>query len=237
MASAATILDRPTSKTNEEAAHLGAPPAGAERVIADDEHLVAGVRAGSREAFAGLVRRYHASLTRVARGYVSTQQSAEEVAQEAWLGVLEGLERFAGRSSFKTWLFTILVNRAKTRGVREGRTVPFSSLAGGDDSPLDEPSVPGRRFDSAGRWSDPPRAWADETPEALLASAELRALLDRAVAGLPENYRLVITLRDIEELEADEVCRILEISEANQRVLLHRARARVRHALEEHLGR
>lgn len=202
--------------------------------VPGDDILITRVRSGDREAFALLVRRYHGSLTRVARGYVSTRQSAEELAQEAWLGVMEGLARFEGRASFRTWLFTILVNRAKTRGVREGRSLPFSALGEGEGEP--EPAVSTSRFNGKGRWAEPPAHWRDDTPEGLLERSETRAALSAAIESLPDNYRLILTLRDIENLTAEEVCRMLEISEANQRVLLHRARSRVRQALEAHFA-
>lgn len=219
----------PTAATPEEASRARAR-AAAGPADPDDEVLLGRIRGGDRDAFATLVRRHHGSLTRIAMGYVSTRQSAEEVAQDAWLAVLEGLDRFEGRSSFRTWLFTILVNRAKTRGVREGRSVPSSALAEGEAS--EEPAVPPSRFDSNGRWSEPPRDWHDQTPEALLDQAETRAAVIAAISVLPDKYRIVLTLRDLEGMEAEEVCRILEISEANQRVLLHRARSRLRQALE-----
>jgi RNA polymerase sigma-70 factor (ECF subfamily) len=202
------------------------------RTTPDDDALVDRLRRGDRDAFELLVRRYHGSLTRIAMGYVSTRQGAEELAQDAWMGVLQGLERFEGRSSFRTWLFAILVNRAKTRGLREGRTLPFSAIPG-PDSP-GEPDVPPSRFDTRGRWAEPPAAWRDATPEALLVGAETRRALSDAIAALPDNYRIVLTLRDLEGLDAEDVCRVLGISESNQRVLLHRARSKVRQALEAH---
>jgi RNA polymerase sigma-70 factor (ECF subfamily) len=156
---------------------------------------------------------------------------AEEVAQETWVGVLNGLDRFEGRSSLKTWIFRILVNRAKTRGERESRSVPFSSLESGDG----EPSVDPDRFIEAGAWASPPRAWEGE-PEDRLLAGEARAVIDRAIEQLPTAQRQVITLRDIEGLDADEVVAVLDITDGNQRVLLHRARSKVRQALEDYLG-
>ncbi len=199
-----------------------------------DVVLVARTRAGDKEAFSGLIHRYHGSLVRIAQQYVSTRASADEVAQDAWMGVLEGLAHFQERSSFRTWLFTILINRAKTRGVREGRSVPLSAL--GSDDPGSEPAVAPERFNQAGRWSTPPRPWAVETPEDLVSRREAMQVLARAVEELPANYRLILTLRDIEGMDGEEVCHVLQISESNQRVLLHRARARVRRALEAHFG-
>lgn len=205
-----------------------------------DAQLVSGLRAGDDRAFAALVERYHATMVRVARGYVPSRAVAEEVAQEAWLGVLQGVGRFEGRSSLRTWIFRILTNRAKTRGQREARTVPFSSL--GPDGEGDGPSVDPERFRPAddrvapGGWADPPREWGSD-PLRRLLGRETLALIGVAIDGLPATQREVIVLRDVEGWEAAEVCEALELSEGNQRVLLHRARSRVRGALEEHLGR
>lgn len=196
---------------------------------------VEALRRGDEQAFAQLVRRYHGSMLKVARAHVSTAAVAEEVVQEAWLGVLKGIGRFEGRSSLKTWLFRILVNTAKTRGVRERRTVPFSSLG------PDEPAVAGDRFRPsdeahAGHWTPAgiPVPW-DEIPEVRIEADETFAVVRDTINALPENQRAVITLRDIEGWRSEEVREFLEVTEANQRVLLHRARARVRRALEAHL--
>ena len=197
-----------------------------------EDRLIAALRAGDEQAFATLVRRYHASLRRVARAYVSTDAVAEEVVQETWLAVVAGIERFEQRATLKTWLFHILTNKAKTRGVRERRTVPFASLAGADD----EPAVSPERFQRAGdawpgHWATPPRPWED--PERRLQSLEARERLREAIAALPAAQQAVLTLRDVEGLEADEVCALLDLSPGNQRVILHRARAKVRDALEQ----
>jgi RNA polymerase sigma-70 factor (ECF subfamily) len=177
------------------------------------------------------------SMHRVARMFVSSDAVADEVVQEAWLGVLRGLDRFEGRSSLKTWIFRILTNTAKTRGEREGRTLPFSALAG-DEVETDDPAVDADRFRREGRWtghwSEPPAEWA-QVPEARLLGAEARAVIDDAVTSLPPAQAAVIRLRDIEGFDADEVCNVLELSETNQRVLLHRARSKVRRALEDYL--
>jgi RNA polymerase sigma-70 factor (ECF subfamily) len=212
-----------------DSAGLAAAPSAldAER----DGRLLAALRAGDEEAFAALVRRHHASMKRVARMYVSTDAVAEEVVQETWLAAIAGLERFEQRASLKTWLFHILANKAKTRGVRERRSVPFASLAGAGD----EPAVPPERFQGdgdawPGHWATPPRPWED--PERRLQSLEARERLRAAVGALPDVQQAVLTLRDVEGLEADEVCRLLDLSDGNQRVILHRARARVRTVLE-----
>jgi RNA polymerase sigma-70 factor (ECF subfamily) len=199
-----------------------------------DAPLLAALRAGDEDAFATLVMRYHASLKRVARMYVSTDSVAEEVVQETWLAVLDGLDRFEGRSSLKTWLFHILTNKAKTRGVRERRTVPFTSLGPDDDG---EPSVPPERFQGAGdtwpgHWATPPRPWED--PERRLASLEARERLRAAIGALPPVQQAVLTLRDVEGVPSEEVSELLDLTPGNQRVILHRARARVRAELERY---
>ncbi len=201
----------------------------------EEQRLVEALRLGDEAAFRSLIERYHATLVRLAEGFVGSQPVAEEVAQETWLGVLRGIDRFEGRSSLKTWIFTILTNRARTRGLRESRTIPFSALdlagPGGD-----EPSVEPERFrpngdPSAGGWVSFPRSW-DDRPEDALVSRETRSELASAIAALAPAQRMVITLRDVEGWSADEVCNVLGISETNQRVLLHRARSKVRRALE-----
>jgi RNA polymerase sigma-70 factor (ECF subfamily) len=176
-------------------------------------------------------------MQRVAMMYVSSRAVAEEVVQEAWLGVFAGLHRFEGRSSLKTWVFRVLTNTAKTRGEREGRSVPFSSLAGDDEdaeSAVDADRFLGSDHRWAGHWSSSPRNPRD-VPEERLLSGEARERIAAAIEALPANQRAVITLRDVDGFEADEACEILGVSEANQRVLLHRARARVRAALEAYL--
>jgi RNA polymerase sigma-70 factor (ECF subfamily) len=193
------------------------------------------LRAGDEEAFVALVRRHQAAMVRVAQIYVSRRDVAEEVVQEAWVGALRGLDRFEGRSSLKTWLFRIVVNLAKTRAAREGRTIPFSALRAPANVP--EPAVDPERFrppddpHRPGQWAANPSEW----PEQRLLEAETLALIEQAIEALPDNQRAVISLRDLEGWSAGEVCNALELSETNQRVLLHRARAKVRRALERHL--
>ncbi|MBI3071984.1 MAG: sigma-70 family RNA polymerase sigma factor [Deltaproteobacteria bacterium] len=197
----------------------------------EDAALVARLREGDEAAFSSLYDLYSPALLRLATVFVRTRAVAEEVVQETWMGVLDGVAAFEGRSSLKTWVFTILTNRAKTRGVREGRSIPFSAIAG-DSASEDDPAVDPARFKPNGMWSDPPRRWNDDTPEKLLATHQTLSFLNDAIAALPANQRAVVTLRDIEGLDADEVCNILEISETNQRVLLHRARSHLRRAIE-----
>lgn len=197
----------------------------------DDAATLAALRAGDEAAFTALVERYHGALVRLATVYVPSHAVAEEVAQETWLGVLNGLERFEGRSSLKTWIFRILTNIAKTKGVRESRSVSFSSVF--EDVGDDEPSVDPDRFGAEGGWLFAPNGWGD-SPEQKLESAECQAVISATMETLPPNQREVIRLRDVLGFTSEEVCNALELSETNQRVLLHRARSRVRRALEEY---
>ncbi|HEX5450411.1 MAG TPA: sigma-70 family RNA polymerase sigma factor [Gaiellaceae bacterium] len=201
-----------------------------------DTQLVAALRAGNEEAFRKLVREWHSSLLRVAQIFVPSRAVAEEVVQETWLRVLGALDRFEGRSSLKTWVFRILVNTAKTRAQREGRSLPFSALH--DPARVPEAAVDADRFLSEadeqhpGGWLSPPR----ELPEERLLAAETRERIAQAIESLPPTQRAVISLRDVEGWSSDEVRNALDLSEVNQRVLLHRARSRVRQALEEYLS-
>ena len=205
----------------------------------EEAQLLEALRRGDETAFATVVDKYSGSLVRLAMAYVPSRAVAEEVVQETWLGVLEGIARFEGRSSFKTWLFRILTNRAKTRGQRESRYEPFSSKSNlGDDS--QEAAVEPDRFIKSGVWVDhwasPPDSWDEDTPERLLLSKEGREQIDKAIEKLPMVQKQVITLRDIEGLTSKEICNILDVSETNQRVLLHRARSRVRQSLANYLS-
>jgi RNA polymerase sigma-70 factor (ECF subfamily) len=205
-----------------------------------DRELCAALRRGDEKAFVRLVELYHAPLKRLALAYVRSSAVAEEVVQETWLGVIRGIDAFEGRSALKTWIFRILTNIAKTRGAREGRTIPLSALVAAEVD-ADDPAVdPSRFLDQQharwpGHWASPPTRW-DEIPEEHLAGRETLDVLKAAVERLPPAQRQVLVLRDVEGWEADEVCELLELSEANQRVLLHRARSKVRRALEEHLA-
>ncbi len=201
-----------------------------------EAQLLEALRAGDEAAFAQLVREYQPSLVRVARIYVSTQAAAEEVAAETWLAVLNGLDRFEGRSSLKTWIFRILTNIAKTRAQRDGRTLPFSALR--DPGRVPEAAVDADRFLDPehprwpGHWAVRPEPW----PEDALVAAETQAVVAEAIEALPPAQRAVISLRDVEGWSSEEVRNALELSETNQRVLLHRARSKVRRALESYLG-
>ncbi len=209
------------------------------RHAADDEaQLIDALRRHDEAAFVQLVERYQGPLLRLALVYAGSRAVAEDVVQDTWLGVLQGIHKFEGRSSFKTWLFRILVNRARTRAEREGRTLPFSALG---DATIEsgESAVPAHRFLGATdpqwphHWASPPKAWGG-SPEDQLLARETLDLIALEIARLPPAQREVITLRDVEGWSAEEACNVLGITETNQRVLLHRARSRVRGALESH---
>jgi RNA polymerase sigma-70 factor, ECF subfamily len=208
-------------------------------VVQADAELVQALRAGDERAFRSLVAEHGGLMLRVAQIYVPTRAVAEEVVQEAWLGVLAGLDRFEGRSTLKTWIFRILTNIAKTRGERERRSLPFSALS--DPARVPEPAVGPERFlgpddpHRPGDWAVPPASWHAVPDERLLAG-EVRGVLGRAVEGLPPTQRAVITMRDVEGWSSEDVCNALDVNETNQRVLLHRARSRVRAALEDYFG-
>jgi len=215
---------------------MATPPVSA---VDPDAELLGRLRAGDEQAFVALVQRYHSLMLRVAQTYVRTPAVAEEVVQETWVGVLDGLERFEGRSTLKTWVFRILTNRAKTRGEREARTMPMSCLAAVAE-PDDEDAVEADRFLAAdharwpGHWAAAPSDW-ERIPDERLLGRETIEHIRVAVEELPVRQREVIVLRDIEGWSAEEVCDALDVSEVNQRVLLHRARSKVRRALEEYL--
>jgi RNA polymerase sigma-70 factor (ECF subfamily) len=196
--------------------------------------LLARLRAGDERAFEALVDRYYATMLAVARTYVKSSAVAEEVVQDAWIGVLKGLDRFEGRSSLKTWILRIVANTAMTRGVREARSVPFSSLAPeGEEAAVDPERFRGADDAFPGHWNGYPGDWRS-LPEETLAGRETLDVVKRAIEQLPVAQQRVIRLRDIMGLSSDEVCAALEVSAGNQRVLLHRARSRVRAELERH---
>jgi RNA polymerase sigma-70 factor (ECF subfamily) len=202
------------------------PPTRAEK------KLLERLRGGDEAAFTELVDKHHGPMRRLARTFVSSDAVADEVVQETWLAVLEGLARFEGRSSLKTWIYRVLVNRAKTRGIREGRSSPMSSFDADDDA-----SGGGRvdpsRFDKKGMWSAPPTPW--ETPEAASLLKESAGMLHVALEHLPVRQRTVLVLRDVEGWTSEEVCNVLGLNETNQRVMLHRARTRLRNELEQYV--
>ncbi len=198
--------------------------------------IVERLRAGDEAAFRELVRRHHKAMVRFAETFVPSRAVAEEVAQEAWLGVVKGIDRFEGRSSLSTWIFRIVANIARTRGERERRTVPTADLS--QELADGRPSVPPGRFSGPpgrGAWSQPPTHWSD-LPDERLLSEHTFASVAAVASDLSENQRRVFVLRDIQGWSSAEVCDLLELTEGNQRVLLHRARSRVRAALENELG-
>ncbi|MDX6586786.1 MAG: hypothetical protein QOI31_1259 [Solirubrobacterales bacterium] len=202
--------------------------------------MVEALRRGERDAYAGLVDELTPALLRLAMAHVPSRAVAEEVVQDTWVGVINGIERFEGRSALRTWIFGILLNIARTRGKREKRTLPFSSLRRRAEEGRDEPAVDpdrfqGRRDDQPGAWASPPAEWQE--PERKLATDEARQVLLEAIAGLPPRQRDVIVLRDVQGYSAEDARNALDISETNQRVLLHRARSKVRAVLEEKLDK
>ncbi len=211
------------------------PAVAPARPAVSDEETLAALRAGDERAFRDLFARSYPMMKRVARAHVASDAVAEEVVQETWMAVVTGIDRFEGRSALGTWIFSILTNQAKTHSSREKRAVPFSSVATSD---VERPVVDPDRFqkdDDAwpGHWATPPRPW--QQPERRLLSLEARDHLKAAVAQLPDRQRMIVGLRDIEGYSAEEVCDLLGLSPENQRVLLHRGRARLRAVLEEYL--
>ncbi len=214
------------------------PARNRSNVTYEELELIASLRQGEETAFATLVERYHGRLLRFAQSFVSSQAVAEEVVQETWMAVLKGIHRFEGRSSLKTWIFQILQNLAKTKGKREHRYVSFSDVANSTDQEEDGRMEP-ERFHTSGHltdhWVIPPTTWDENTPERMLVSKESLAQIEHAIQALPSNQRQVIILRDIEGVDSEGVCQILNITSTNQRVLLHRARSKVRRALNPYL--
>lgn len=206
---------------------------GEATVLPEELSLVSALREGDESAFLDIVGRYHGSMLRVAQVFVQSPAVAEEVVQETWLAVLEGIARFEGRSPLRSWIFRILANRARTRAQREARTQPFSSMEEEGDGPTVDPArfLPDDHPQWPGHWSAPPSPWAD----ARLMAGETLALAQRAIDALPSRQKQVILLRDVEGCSPEEVCEALGLSDGNQRVLLHRARATVRAALESQM--
>ena len=220
-----------------ESPHPGDGTGADTTTLPPDDVLVAGLRFGDEAVFGRLLDSWTPAMIHVARAHVSTHDSAAEVVQDTWLAVIEGVHRFQGRSSLRTWVFRILTNLAKTRGMRERRTLPWSSLLPvSEDLP---PTVAPERFrgpddEYPGGWLAFPAPW--RTPEGAALDGEVRLLLHRLLADLPDRQRIVVTLRDVEGYTADEVCSMLDLSAGNQRVLLHRGRATVRAGLEGYLS-
>ena len=201
------------------------PPFAVDSQVVDDDALLERMLSGDESSFVEIVRRYHTTLVRVARGYVANDATAEDVAKETWVAVMRGVERFEKRSSFKTWLFRICVNRARSIGVREHRSFPADLTEAGS-------TVEASRFNNAGMWSDPPVPFT-ELVEEDLANEFVVTAIHRTIGDLPETTRSVVTLRDVEGLSTSEVAELLGLSEANVRVIVHRGRAKVRAALED----
>ena len=199
----------------------------------DESTLIDALRRGDEAAFRGFVMKHHAGLVRVARGYVGSNAVAEEVAQDTWLAAITGLPSFEGRSSIKTWLYRIVINKAQTRGQREARFVPIDFTVGVDEYPSTQTHHQTGNRQTRFHWRTPPNDWGG-LPESIVESAETRQLIEQAMTELPSAQRMVMTMRDLDGLTSSEVCELLGISEANQRVLLHRARGRVRLALDSH---
>lgn len=201
------------------------------------DQLLAKLRRGDDGAFEELVSTHHRSLIRMAMGYVADREVAEEVVQDTWMAVIEGLDRFEGRSSLRTWIFGIMIHKAKDRGVREKRHTTFSDFETFDDD-REETVDPSRFHQSgewAGHWALPPQPWDEQTPEKLLASQQAVSAMHRAIEALPSTLKAVLILRDVEGVEARDACEILKITETNLYVRLHRARERVRQAVETYL--
>ena len=191
-------------------------------VMESDEELLRRLRSGDERAFIGLVERYNEPMLRLAASFVPSRAIAEEVVQDTWLGLLRGLGGFEGRSSLKTWLFRILVNQARKTGTRENRSVPVA-----DPEPVVDPA----RFDASGSWADPPEHWI-EVAEGRLEAGKLAHRIRVWIDDLPARQREVVLLRDVEGMSSEEVCGVLALSDANQRVLLHRGRSRLRQLFE-----
>jgi len=197
--------------------------------------LVEALQRGDESAFTVLVGRYQGFLLQLASAYLPNRDVAEEAVQEAWLGIFRGVHRFEGRASLRTWMARIVVNQAKTIGERERRSVAFAELGGEEDGPSVDPATFfDRSSRCAGHWSTAQASW-DDIPENRLLSAEVRDLIGSVIATLPAQQRAVITMRDVEGLSSEETRTILDIGEANQRVLLHRARCRIRAGLQRYL--
>jgi RNA polymerase sigma-70 factor (ECF subfamily) len=205
------------------------------RAAASDAETVAALRAGDERTFRELFERNYPKMKRVARGYVGSEAVAEEIVQDTWMAIVTGIDRFQGRSTLGTWIFSILTNQAKSHSARERRAMPFSSIsASGPGEPVVDPD----RFQNddeawPGHWATPPRPW--QKPERRLLSLEARQRLKEALANLPDRQRVIVALRDVEGLMAEEVCELLDLSQENQRVLLHRGRSRLRAVLEEYI--
>ncbi len=218
-----------------------AQPAKTSSLTKTEDQLIARLRRGDEGAFDALVNQHHGALIRMAMGYVADREVAEEVVQDTWMAVIESLDRFEGRSSLRTWIFGIMIHKAKDRGVREKRHTTFSAFESYDDDndKANDKAVDPSRFLQSGEWTGhwafPPQPWDDQTPEKLLASQQAVNAMNQAIEALPATLKEVLILRDVEGVEAKEVCELLKITETNLYVRLHRARERVRVAVETYL--
>ncbi len=213
----------------------GSGPQRRELATAGDIELVAALRRNDERAFEVLVDRYHAALTHLAMAYVGDRAAAEDAAQDAWIALLNGLDRFAERASLRTWLFGILINCARSSRRKTARSLSFSDLAdtlNGSDAAFDPDRFLPAGYRWEGHWSAPPEAW----PEERLLEEEALSMVHQAIAHLPPRQRAVLTLRDIEGWPSTEICALFGISDANERVLLHRARGKVRRELAQYLA-
>jgi RNA polymerase sigma-70 factor (ECF subfamily) len=205
--------------------------AGAAAGGPDGEALLERLRRGDETAFRLLVRQHHTSMVSFASGFLRDRSAAEEAVQDSWIAVLSGIGAFEGRSSLKSWMFAIVANKARTKARRDGRMVPFA-----DFGAADEPAVDAERFTPEGSWDSPPASWSDINPERIVAGRQLLAHVMAILETLPAAQRTVVRLRDLEGLSAPDVCEVLQISEANQRILLHRGRSRVRQGIDSLLA-
>ncbi len=226
------------SMSHSPASSLRSQTAVSPVLMKSEDTLLARLSRGDEGAFDELVNQHHGALIRMAMGYVADREVAEEVVQDTWMAVIENLNRFEGRSSLRTWICGILIHKAKDRGVREKRHTTFSAFASYDDD--NDEAIDPARFQQtgewAGHWAFPPQPWDDQTPEKLLASKQAVDCMQRAIEALPATLKEVLILRDVEGVEAKEVCEMLNITETNLYVRLHRARERVRAAVETALG-
>lgn len=231
----ATAYTESSSRTRSMSRKM--QPSKATGLTNGEDQLVVRLRQGDEGAFDELVNRHHGALIRMAMGHVADREVAEEVVQDTWMAVIEGLSCFEGRSSLRTWIFGILIHKAKDRGVREKRHTTFSAFESHDDDQDDaiDPSRFRQSGEWAGHWAFPPQPWDDQTPEKLLASRQAVEAMQRAIEALPATLKEVLILRDVEGVEANEVCELLKITETNLYVRLHRARERVRQAVEAYL--
>ena len=235
MSSAATTCTESLGHTSTVSRKI--QPAKASGLTKGEDKLIARLRKGDEGAFDELVNQHHGALIRMAMSHVADREVAEEVVQDTWMAVIESLDRFEGRSSLRTWIFGILIHKAKDRGVREKRHATFSSFESFDDD--SEEAVDPSRFQQSGEWTGhwafPPQPWDDQTPEKLLASQQAVDAMQKAIDELPATLKDVLILRDVEGVESKEICELLKITETNLYVRLHRARERVRQAVETYL--